>query len=190
MMEPAPRSPENDRLLEKALAGDTAAFGQLAENFRPYLVVVASRLLGKQRPHDCSSIVQEAFLVGFQRLAQLRGRTPEEFLGWLAAIVRNRAKDHRGRTNPAGPLPERSGGEELLPAPGLTPSKDLARREEAARLRAAMERLPHDYRQVLEMRNFERLRYQAIASRMNRSLAAVRWLWLRAVRKLRDELGE
>jgi RNA polymerase sigma-70 factor (ECF subfamily) len=81
-------------------------------------------------------------------------------------------------------------GEEVLPAGGSTPSVHAVRRERAARVLEALERLPHDYREVIHQRIFQHLDYEEIAARLGRTNDAVRCLWVRALRRLRDELGE
>src|SRR5262245_56773756 len=84
-------SPESDRLLVAARAGDRTAFGHLADGYRPYLKAVALRILADRLPSDGSDIVQTSLAVAFERLAQFREQEPAAFLGWLAAIVRNEA---------------------------------------------------------------------------------------------------
>src|SRR5438876_9342335 len=84
-------SPENDRLLEVARSGDAAAFGRLAEGYRPYLKTLANRVLAERLPSDGSDVVQNGLGIAFKHLAQFRGREPAAFLGWLATIVRNEA---------------------------------------------------------------------------------------------------
>ena len=70
-----------------------------------------------------------------------------------------------------------------------SPSRQLMAAEQAASLRAALIRLPDDYRQVILFRNIERLSFQEIGERMHRSNEAARKLWVRAVDRLRELLG-
>jgi RNA polymerase sigma-70 factor (ECF subfamily) len=49
--------------------------------------------------------------------------------------------------------------------------------------------LPPDYRDVIVLRHVEGLPFEIVAQRMNRSAGAVRMLWLRALRSLRQTLG-
>jgi RNA polymerase sigma-70 factor (ECF subfamily) len=57
-----------------------------------------------------------------------------------------------------------------------------------AKRRAAMERLPEDYRQVLMMRYQDQLPFEEIAQKLGRTANAVRKLWARAVERLEVEL--
>ena len=61
--------------------------------------------------------------------------------------------------------------------------------ERAQTLRAAVRQLPADYRQVILLRNIERLQFNEIGDVMQRSGEAARKLWLRAIYRLRELLG-
>lgn len=49
--------------------------------------------------------------------------------------------------------------------------------------------LPADYRDVIVLRHIEALPFDEVARRMECSSGAVRMLWLRAVKLLRERLG-
>jgi RNA polymerase sigma-70 factor (ECF subfamily) len=181
-------SPEKDHLLEAARAGDSAAFGRLVEEYRPYLKTVARRVLADRRPSDGSDVVQTGLGIAFEHLAQFRDGEVTAFLGWLARIVRNEALRSLRKASPAQPLPGWSG--ELLTGSSSGPVGHAARREQAARLLVAVERLPEDYRTVIDLRNLKELPFEDVAQRMGRSSAAVRKLWTRAMDRLRQELGD
>lgn len=182
-------SAENDRLLEAARTGDRTAFGRLVEAYRPYLKSIALRILAERLPSDGSDVVQTGISMALERLAQFQGREPAAFLGWLAAIVRNEAMRLLRRAGRLQPLPEGVAGDEL-PGGSSGPDVKAARRERAAGLLAAVERLPEDYRTVIELRNAKDLPFEIVAQRMERSIPAVRKLWNRALDRLRDEVGE
>ena len=63
------------------------------------------------------------------------------------------------------------------------------RRERELQLAEAIARLAPDYREVIVLRNLERLPFEEVARRMDRSRAAVQMLWMRAIRKLHDDLA-
>ena len=77
----------------------------------------------------------------------------------------------------------------LLPAIQSTPSKQALANEQSLQLAQALEQLPADYRQVILLRSIEDLSHEEVASRMNRSVGAVKMLWMRALTTLRDGLG-
>jgi RNA polymerase sigma-70 factor (ECF subfamily) len=69
-----------------------------------------------------------------------------------------------------------------------SPSTRVSRREEAALLADGIARLPADYREVIVLRNFQRLPFEQVAERMGRSPGAVRMLWARSLERLHREL--
>jgi RNA polymerase sigma-70 factor (ECF subfamily) len=181
--------PQNERLLEAARAGDAAAFGRLAEEYRPYLKTVANRVLAGRLPGDGSDIVQTGLALAFENLAQLRQAEPAAFLGWLVAIVRNEGLRALCQVGQLQALPDGFAADHVAAASN-GPDARASRREQAARLLAAIQRLPEDYRRVIELRNLQELPFEKVAQRMGRSSAAVRKLWTPAVDRLRQELGD
>jgi RNA polymerase sigma-70 factor (ECF subfamily) len=69
-----------------------------------------------------------------------------------------------------------------------SPSQAAQRNERAYLLAEAINRLPEDYRRALVFRHLDGLPFASVAERMGRSEGAVRVLWTRALRKLREEL--
>ena len=72
-------------LVKRALAGDRAAFGPLAERHRSILLRLAHRMLGD--PAEAEDVAQEACLHAFLSLSRLRD--PERFGAWLCGIAVN-----------------------------------------------------------------------------------------------------
>ncbi len=180
----------HDQLLHAARAGSAAAFWQLAEGYRPYLRTVAARLLWGQRTGDASELVSHGLSIAFERFAQFKDDQAAVFLGWLVAIVRNEALKSLRKAGREEPLPGDSGRGEQLAGDYSSPDSRADRREQAARLLAALQRLPEDYRTVIDLRNLKELPFDEVARRMGRSPEAVRKLWTRAIEKLREDLGE
>ena len=54
---------------------------------------------------------------------------------------------------------------------------------------SAFEKLPEDYREVIFLRNLEGVSHEEIAKHLNRSLGAVRMLWVRALSQLKKYLA-
>ena len=70
-----------------------------------------------------------------------------------------------------------------------SPSGCAVRHENEVLLADALAELPADYREVLVLRHIEDLPFDDVAKRMNRSAGAVRMLWLRALKMLREKIG-
>src|SRR5262249_39004001 len=70
-------------LVERAMAGDRRAYGELIERFQPTVYALAlSRL---RNPGEAQELAQEVFIHSMTRLGQLRD--PRCFAGWLRQIT-------------------------------------------------------------------------------------------------------
>jgi RNA polymerase sigma-70 factor, ECF subfamily len=81
-------------LIEKAVAGDAAAFNEIVLAYRRRVLGTVSRLIG--RPEDVEDVAQEVFVRLYHSLAQLR--TPVVFETWLYRLTVNSAYDYLRRT--------------------------------------------------------------------------------------------
>ena len=187
---PAPDPLNSNCLLAAAQAGDGEAFGQLTQRYRAYLLGVAGKVLGYQHAHDRSSVVQNGLVAAWRYFAQFRGTTAAEFLAWLVRIVKNKALDRVGGRVAMDPLPDNDAAAGALAVADTSPSDEAMRRERTAGLLAALDRLSEGHREVINLRNLQELPFPIVAVRMNRSHAAVRKLWCRAVAQLADILGD
>jgi len=181
-------------LLARARAGDQNALGEVLEEYREYLRLLARPRVGRELRVrlDASDLVQETLLEAQRDFHQFVGNSEGELAVWLRRIlVRNLAdqlKFHQsekrdlGREQPLEALIEQA--HEALAAPLSTPSGHASRREEAVALANAMASLPTDYREVITLRHLEGQSFEAVAARMGRTPGAVRMLWLRAVERL------
>ncbi len=62
--------------------------------------------------------------------------------------------------------------------------------DDELRVAAALAQLTDDHREVIVLRNLERLSFDEVARLMNRSRPAAQMLWMRAMKKLQEVLGE
>src|SRR4051812_19199211 len=82
---PAPDAVSDADLVARAVAGDRWAREMLYRRHAAYLLGMAARLLASRG--DAEEIVQDTFVVGFDRLGALRD--PAAVRGWLAQIAVN-----------------------------------------------------------------------------------------------------
>jgi RNA polymerase sigma-70 factor, ECF subfamily len=196
MVEPPDRTA---RHLRAAREGSRNALGHALESCRKYLLLVATKELD---PDLCakggaSDLVQQTFLEAQQDFGKFQGTSESELLPWLRQILLNNianftrhyrgtGKRDIGREISVGPDDSANPG--LDPAASdLTPSSEAMEREQAAKLQQALERLPEDYRQVIEHRYVKKLTFGEVGLKMNRSAEAARKLWSRAMAQLRQE---
>jgi RNA polymerase sigma-70 factor (ECF subfamily) len=197
-------TPDPQRLLQEAQAGDAATLGRLLELYRRYLALLARVQIGKrlQGKVDASDIVQETFLDAHRNFARFRGSSEGELVGWLRQILAtNLATVFRHYLGTQGrdvrlerEIEEGLDGSVMALAGGLvardsSPSHQASRREQAVLLADALDELPPDYREVLVLRHLEGLTFPEVAKRMGRTLDSVDKLWMRGLARLRQQLA-
>jgi RNA polymerase sigma-70 factor (ECF subfamily) len=192
-------------LIEEARRGDAQARERLFAMCRTYLGFLArSQVESSLRMKvDASDLVQETMLEAFRDFGRFAGSSEQEWLAWLRRILAHNAADfvrrYRGtaKRQARREVPLRTGGGSTLShgapepaAPVATPSQEFLRLDAELRMSAAMAELPPDYQEVIVLRNLERLPFAEVAGRMGRSRPAVQMLWMRAIKKLQEAMGE
>jgi RNA polymerase sigma-70 factor, ECF subfamily len=131
-------------LVERARAGDRAAYGELVTRFQPAVFAIALARL--RDPGEAQELAQEVFIHAMTKLEQLRDA--QCFAGWLRQITVRMALNRLTRRGPF------QGGEsEVLQnatAAGDTPLEALVRAEQRAELRQGLEGLKPLDRATLE----------------------------------------
>jgi RNA polymerase sigma-70 factor (ECF subfamily) len=186
--------------LAQAQAGRPDALGQVLEAYRRYLLGIAERELDSalQAKGGASDLVQETFLEAQRDFAQFHGASGDELQAWLRRLLLNnlanftrryRGTDKRdvGREVPlAAAAPGVADPGLLAEAP--SPSGAAVANEQAEAVRAALARLPEDYRQVLVWRYQEGRSFEEIGQRLQRTANAARKLFARALERFEQEL--
>lgn len=193
-----------ETLLREARAGDAATLGLLLELYRRHLALLARVQIGQrlQGKADASDLVQETFLDACRNFPRFAGSNEAQFVCWLRQILAAKLADlirrylgTQGRDVRLEQDVERCFEQssaalgQALAAPVSSPSQQAARREQAVLVSDALERLPPDYRDVLVLRHLEGLSFPQVSARMGRSLDSVEKLWMRALARLREQLG-
>jgi RNA polymerase sigma-70 factor (ECF subfamily) len=191
-------------LVARARSGDTQATDAIFRQCRDYLLLVASReidvrLKAKLAPSD---LVQTTLVRAAENFHQFRGESQEALFGWVRTILRHelggmtrhyvraRKRDvtREQRYERGSRFDDQATGSAV--DRHLTPATEAQLDEEAQLLRQAMLRLTDAYRQVLLMRNWERLSFREIAHRLDRSENAIKKLWARALVALEREISD
>lgn len=182
--------------------GDNTALGQLLEQYRGYLLMLAHRHLSEplRRRVDPSDIVQVTFLEVKRDLGSFRGNTPAEFAAWLRGMLKNNvatavtrhvmtqkrslkrevAGDGKAGNDSAG-----SPWINQLPGSTTSPSGVAIKAEAAMALIDALHELPETQAEAIRLRYMEGLPLAAIVERMGKSDTAVAGLLKRGLQKLR-----
>ena len=173
----AGRPVAGDDVLSQALAGETAAFGQLVRQHQGTVLSLALRMLSDR--HKAEDLAQEVFLQLHRNLASITSTAHLVF--WLRKVTVNRAID-RLRREPkidAVPLEEADGlsGESLDQDPLL-----------ARRLRTLVGLLAPAPRAVLLLRYQEDMDPTQIAKALSMSINTVKSHLKRSLAQLRKQM--
>jgi len=201
-----PETDKTQELLKSADAGNDEAVNALLERHREAVQrMVRMRLdRGIAARVDASDIVQDVMLEASQRLSEyVRNSKSMPFHLWLRQLARDHMIDayrkHRGaqrrsvdREKPMdGQFSDRSSLKlaAQIQDQELTPAAAMLRRELEQRFLLALESLDEDDRDMIQMRHQEHLSNSEVAQMLGLSAAAAGMRYLRALRKLRDVLG-
>ncbi len=184
--------------LSSAQLGDSQAAGELINQVRDYLLLVANRELdGSLRAKvGASDLVQQTMLEAGRDLQRFRGHTAAELTGWMVRILRHNltdvARQYRStRCREIGREVSSSAVLELPLANKQRTASSICRRVEAdEQLDRAVSRLPEHYRKVIQLRHIQDLSWSEVAMKLGISAEAGRKLWARTLAKLREELGK
>jgi RNA polymerase sigma-70 factor (ECF subfamily) len=199
------RNEQSRELLRSARDGDCDALGSLLGIYRRYLAVLARTQISRrlQGKADASDLVQETLLEAHRHFRDFRGSSEGEFVSWLrtilAGLIANHVRRYLGTKRRDARL-ERTLAVELSDASGVlgvelaadvsSPSQQAVHHEASLQLANALEMLPDHYREVIMLRHLEGLPFAQVAERMGRSVESVEKLWVRALARLRQTLGE
>jgi RNA polymerase sigma-70 factor (ECF subfamily) len=173
---PAPDS----ALVDAARAGSHLAFETLVDRYRAPVVRLAYRLT--HDADEAKDIAQDSFLRAYRRLGDFHPDRP--FARWLFVIARNASLDAIRRRRRAASLVTKEDNALLEPGP----EEVALRNDEALRVHVALEALPPNYRDVLELYYLSGLRYREIATELAIPIGTVKTYISRAKRRLREEL--
>jgi RNA polymerase sigma-70 factor (ECF subfamily) len=164
--------------VDRARAGDRAAFDLLVTRYERQIYSFAYRLMGDA--DDAQDVAQDTFVNAYRAIGRIRG--PLNLSAWLHRIASNRGLDllrrrQRLRWLPwAGPKHDH-----LRPcAPTDEPERSALSRETGVAVQRVLNRLAPRHRLVLLLREYEGLTCAEIGEVMGLSRAAVKSLLYRA----------
>ncbi|MHC4608902.1 MAG: RNA polymerase sigma factor [Planctomycetota bacterium] len=188
----------------EANQGDSLAVAKLLAAYHPILRSRAAARMDHALKARCEpeDILQQVYLQVIRELGRFEDRGPDSFLNWVMTILDRRLIDaHRAATAQVRDVAREAAAPgdsywnllDQLYADTSTASR-VARRDEAVgALLGCLSVLSDAHRQVLELRFLQGLPVSEVASRLDRSEAAVVALSKRALdalRKSMDHLGE
>jgi RNA polymerase sigma-70 factor (ECF subfamily) len=174
-------------LVRRIAGGDEDAFRGLFRRYAPNALALARRVA--RQPFLAEEIVQEAFLAVWRNPAGYdRGRGSVK--SWLMAVVHHRAVDAVRREESQRRRADDAQAADAVPlqdiADAVAEEVDLPGERRA--VRTALEGLPDEQRQVIELMYFGGLSQTAIAVRLDLPLGTVKSRTLLGMRRLRRAL--
>jgi RNA polymerase sigma-70 factor (ECF subfamily) len=181
------RALADEDLMQLVRRGRAAAFEVVYERHASAAFSLAYRIVGTRS--GAEDVSQEAFL-SLWRSGARYDRSRGSVRTWVLGIVHHRAIDHLRRATVhdrrrAGD----EGIEERFQAPERTDA-EAARRDEARVVRNAIDELPTEQSQVIELAYFGGFTHTEIAELLEMPVGTVKGRMRLGLKKLRDQLGE
>ena len=177
----------DEEVMQLVQRGDPRAFELLYDRHGGAAYSLAYRIVGRQGPAE--DVVQEALLSIWRsrlRYDQTRGSVRN----WILGIVHNRAIDGLRRASTHDRRRETAEGiEERFEARERT-DVEVARREEARSVRGALETLPDEQRQTIELAYFGGFTHVQIAELLEEPVGTVKGRMRLGLDKMRRQLVE
>lgn len=168
--------------LDRARAGDQAAFGLLIETYQRPVFALTYRMLGDLS--EAEDAAQETFLRAYSRLDQYDpGR---KFSTWLFSIANYHCIDRLRKRRVQFVGLDESPVVFSLESESSQPEAETLAVEQAEEMQALVNQLEPEYRTPLVLRYWNDCSYQEIADVMDISVAAVKSRLFRARKKLAE----
>lgn len=202
-----PDGQPTQELLAGAQAGDGQAIDRLFDRHRDALRhMIALRLDQKlARRLDVSDVIQDVLIEANRRLRDYLAEPALPFHLWIRQIAKDRIIDAHRRHRVSGkrsvdreqPLAAEGAIDHStldligqLRDPAVTPAAAATQREIAGRVQMAIDRLEERDREIILMRHYEQLSNQDVAQALQLTEPAASMRYLRALKRLRQQLDQ
>lgn len=177
-------------LVARILEGDRDRFTELVTRYERRVINYVYRIT--HRYEDAHDLAQEIFVKVF--LALDRYDPKYQFSTWLFRIAQNSAidalrKKSLSEVSLTRPADEESPSKEREFADGgVSPYRAMKNKQLGAAIDKAVEKLPPDYRELIQLRHFAELSYEEIATMKRLPLGTVKNKLFRARNLLKEVL--
>jgi RNA polymerase sigma-70 factor (ECF subfamily) len=163
-------------LVERYLAGDTAAFDEIMVRYERQIYRVCYRFVDNRE--DAMDLAQEVFIKAFEHLGTFRRES--SLKTWLYRIAMNHCINHvKKHSQEFVEVTEYTGSVHS------TVQHQLEEREQREQFRRLVKMLPPKQKAILELRINEQLSYEEIARVSGRSISTIKASVFFALEKLR-----
>ena len=194
--------PEDSGITKRNRLPDLGAIHAALASLRPYLFHIANMRLdaGPEGKAGAADLVHETYGEAYSNLDKFQDRSVPEVRAWLRTVllhkILNFFRQQRiiernfGHEISIDQTTTDGGGNFCLIESTLSPSGQAIRNERRAWVNEALNRLEERDRLVVIWRNHENHPWDEIGRRLGGTEGMARKVWMRALVKLRDELGE
>lgn len=175
-------------LVTNAQRGDRAAFEELVR--RMSRLVFARIYMEVEDPHRTEDLVQETFLVAWQKMRQVTD--PGGFRSWLFAVAHSVTIDAVRRDNRKKRTTGRKADSEVLDRVSSNipePPEAVERAESRQKVVSVLRSLPDEYRMPLMLRYLTGADYETIGRQLGMSNGALRGMLNRGMELLRAAMN-
>jgi RNA polymerase sigma-70 factor (ECF subfamily) len=186
----AERDQLDDRaLVARILAGDRDRFTELVKRYEKRIINYVYRIT--HRYEEAHDLAQEIFVKVF--LALDRYDPKYQFSTWLFRIAQNSAIDALRKKSVievpfSRPADDENPHDREFADAGVSPYRALSNKLMSAAIEKAVEELPTDYRELIQLRHYAELSYEEIATMKKLPLGTVKNKLFRARNLLKDAL--
>ena len=163
--------------MAQALRGDQHALSHIYKQYSNQLFGLCMKMLGRR--DDAEDVLQEAFVIAFERLHQLEDNN--KFGGWLRRIVINECIRHSKRKIKWQQLPEEI-------EPNYEGEGNWFSGIEPETVYEAIKEMPDGYRQVFTLFALEDISHKAIADLLGIAESTSKSQYHKARRYLKEQL--
>lgn len=179
----------DEQLVERAIAGDGDAFGEVVRRWERKIYALAYGFTGSVE--DARDAAQETFVAAYRNLQNFRGDA--KVSSWLHRIAVNQCitRQRRARVRAETGIDDavESGGEAFLSTgEQSSPARAAEAKERTEAVRRAVAALTPELREVVLLKEFEGLTFQEIADALQVPLSTVKSRLYTALKQLRMRL--
>jgi RNA polymerase sigma-70 factor (ECF subfamily) len=172
----------DEAILTRARAGDAAAMERLLTEVAPAVHRFGLRMC--RHPHDVDDIVQDTLIAVAKNLSSFEGRSSLQ--SWVFTLARTACSRRRRGLKNQPHAPEVHAAE--LADDKASPEDELLRRDVTARVNAALDGLPVQFREVIELRDVQGLSAKEAADQLGLTVEALKSRLHRGRSMLRESL--
>ena len=178
----------DETIVERALAGDPEAFGEIVRRWERRIFALSYGMLGRE--DEARDATQETFLAAFRNLRGFRGEA--KVSSWLHRIAVNQCitRQRRAKVRSESALEEEQEKHvgDFAARIAYSPARVTESREETEAVRRAINSLPLELRQVVVMKEFEELTFREISEALDIPLSTVKSRLYTALKQLHMRL--